>query len=60
MFHSLSQCRQAACTDADTEARRVRFLRDLQRATEPQPVPVNRIRWAITTSTASTTTSTLR
>jgi hypothetical protein len=60
VFHGLCRCRQAGCTDADTEARRVRFLRDLQRATEPQPVPVNRIRWAITTSTASTTTSTLR
>jgi hypothetical protein len=60
VIHGLSQCRQAACTDVETEARRRRFVADLARLTEPQPVPVNRIRWALTTSTATSTTTTWR
>ena len=55
MFRKLCQCRQAACTDRDTEARRLRFLTDLARVTESQPAPVNRIRWVMATSTASST-----
>jgi len=58
--HSLSQCGQVGCTDPDTEARRRRFLADLARVTEPHPVPVNRIRWLLATSTATSTTSTWR
>jgi hypothetical protein len=58
VFHELCQCRQAGCTDADTAASRVRFLTDLARVTEPHPVPANRIRWVMATSTATSTTST--
>ncbi len=58
MIHGLSQCRQAACTDAATEARRRQFLDALNRVTEMQPV--NRIRWALTTSTATSSTTTWR
>ena len=60
MIHGLWQCRQAACTDVETEARRRRFVADLARLTEPQPVPVNRIRWALITSTATSSTTTWR
>ena len=60
MFHELCQCRQAGCTDSDTAASRVRFLTDLARVTESQPVPVNRIRWVMATSTASSTITTWR
>jgi hypothetical protein len=60
VIHELCRCRQAGCTDPDTEARRRRFLADLARVTEPHPVPVNRIRWLLATSTATSTTSTWR
>ena len=60
MFHGLWQCRQAACTDVETEARRRRFVADLARLTEPQPQPVNRLRWVMTATTATSTTSTWR
>lgn len=60
MIRELCQCRQAGCTDPDTAARRVRFLTDLARVTEPQPAPVNRIRWVMATSTASSTITTWR
>ena len=60
VFHALCRCRQAACTDRDTETRRLRFLTDLARVVESQPAPVNRIRWIVATSTASSTTSTWR
>jgi hypothetical protein len=60
VIHGLWQCRQAACTDVETEARRRRFVADLARLTEPQPVPVNRIRWALTTSTATSSHTTWR
>lgn len=61
MSHELCQCGQeAGCTDPDTEARREQFLRDLNRATEQPPVPVNRIRWVLTTSTATSTINTMR
>lgn len=55
MSPELCRCRQAGCSDPDTEVRRRRFLDELERATKPQTVPVNRIRWAFTTSTATST-----
>ena len=60
MIHGISHCRQVGCTDSDTEARRRRFVADLVRLTEPQPVPVNRIRWALTTGTATSSYTTWR
>jgi predicted ATPase len=60
VIHELCQCRQAGCTDPDTAASRVRFLVDLARLTEPQRVPVNRMRWVMTATTATSTTSTWR
>lgn len=60
VFHALCRCRQVGCTDSDTEARRLRFLADLARVTESQPVPVNRIRWVMAMSTASSTITTWR
>ena len=60
MIHELCRCRQAGCTDSNTAASRVRFLTDLARVVESQPGPVNRIRWIVATSTASSTTSTWR
>lgn len=53
MRHELCQCRQAGCTDPDTEARRAQFLADLARATEPASQPANRLRWLLTASTAT-------
>lgn len=60
VFHALCRCRQVGCTDSDTEARRLRFLVDLARVTEPQPAPVNRIRWVTATTTATSAISTWR
>ena len=55
MSHELSQCRQAGCTDAETELLRRAFLADLAKATKPQPGPGNRvlIALAVTSSTAA-------
>jgi hypothetical protein len=58
MSHELSQCRQAGCTDAETELLRRAFVADLARAMQPRRVPVNRIRLALAATTAVTSTST--
>ena len=55
MSNVLSQCRQAACTDAETELLRRAFLADLAKAMQPRHVPVNRVLIALaaTSSTAA-------
>ncbi len=58
MFHELCRCRQVACTDPETEDRRRQFLHALRCVSQPQPV--NRIRWVMTATTATSTTSTWR
>ena len=60
MIHALCRCRQAGCTDTETEVLRQRFLLDLEQGTKPQPLPVNRIRWAMPATTATSTSTTWR
>ena len=59
MICELCRCRQAGHTDADTEGRRRRFLAELKQATETQTLPINRIRWGLPASTATSTSVTL-
>lgn len=55
MIHGLSQCRQAACTDPETEQGRIAFLSALAEALKAEPVSFP---WSVT-GTASTATSTI-
>lgn len=58
MCHELWRCRQAGCTDADTELRRQGFLADLRRVTG---FPVHRFQrlTICVAATAATATSTI-
>ncbi len=61
MIHELCQCRQAGCTDSDTEGRRAKFLEELwaaERAMQRPPQSVNRIVEVLAASTASSTAET--
>ncbi|MBM4011844.1 MAG: hypothetical protein FJ286_10755 [Planctomycetes bacterium] len=60
MCHELSRCRQAGCTDTDTEVRRQAFLFDLAKATRE---PLHRFRSLVSVAanaTAVVTTNTWR
>ncbi len=55
MIHELSQCRQAGCTDPETERSRIFFLAALAEAMKPDPVSFP---WSVT-GTVATATSTI-
>ena len=55
VFHELCRCRQAACTDPETEQGRIAFLSALAEALKAEPVSFP---WSVT-GTAATATSTI-
>jgi hypothetical protein len=55
VIHELSQCRQAGCTDSETERSRIMFLAALAEAVKPEPASFP---WSVA-GTAATATSTI-